>query len=785
MVMILSLMPMNVFGITNPANLPNTANASLIPSPAAVFNPAALDGFVLGMGTNASYIDVTISNIGADSGFQATPITGIAIDSGDFAGSVWHRTSFTTARIYLSTGAMGVLFAATPGAVAVELPTIGVVAGREGDSWNATLTMAFGSRTLFGPSRLFSNPPPTAQLGVNFAITPVTFGGGSLPEANLNALTITELHQGSFGTNLVVELQAPQDYTWADAGAVAVLNNSRTFANIAARAVTTVNERSILTLTISPGAAVLGAIGRLEVTGLRFTPDNNQVLPVADLGVRIRSGNTTSAIAGGRDNWNADPTVAHRRVGGFTTTIVQDPIPLLNSGLASGWNSGTISITSNAPGSFMNNQHVFIDFNQPGVEVVGARYRIQSVGGSWSGWTDSGANIAVFEDRVRITATGIEHNTANRVIEIQFNLRIDPGFVAATGATTINALVNMRGNYDDINREMTVARVRDPIAVVDEDPVAINTVGDVFAFIPPTKVADVTIEEAAVGLLETGRWLYVYVVPTINGRLLPNLFGSDIDFETSLTPKTTGGISLDRGQRVPLANLSEEWRGVPVYRFRVNQLSRTPIGPATITFTDNYVGGSLLHARLPEVEFTFVIAGNAVTNAVAGATAPHNLDVIEGRMPYTVVVGTIAETEADAPFTGQPPQGPGNQLPQLGAALFTLPAASMQNGMIGLAAFAAALEELTGVDANPGFEATATEVFGWFSGINASGQLVKLTVAQGATLAERDINGVPGTVRIDAPINIGGNMFVPVSTITNAFGYASRTVNGTVEFLIP
>ncbi|MCL2603934.1 MAG: hypothetical protein FWD90_05605 [Defluviitaleaceae bacterium] len=800
-VMMLSLMPMNVFGFTNPSNRLLTNDEGSLTTLQLVINPALLNGFRTGNTAGVSnHIEITLTGRGGDTGFSlaSTNITGAAITGGDFAGAQWHLVDRTTVRINLPE--MGLLTNPTAGAVTILMPNISWPEGRESSDWNAQVTARFGETVLY-TGRVFTNLPPAGVHGVNFTIDPVLFGGGVQTVANLRNLTLAERNVGSFGADggtLTVRLFAPADYEWQAPGTnVTLQSNNLTRSGATLTSATrnpVVSEvalgNNVMQLTINVGNRIGTSLGQIVVEGLRLVASISNPRPVEDLNVRMRAQTTVGGgLTSNEDRWNANPLVAQRRVGGFTTTVIPETAPLLDSGLSDGFNSATISIASNAPGSFMVNQHVFVDFNQPGVEVIGARYRIFTTAdgrpGANDGWTSASNEVIVDPegDRVRITTGNTGNTTANRTMEIQFELRIAPGIVARDAVESVTASLNMRGNYDDINRNLTVARVRDPIALSADTPVAVSTIGDVFGFIPPTAVADVTIDEAAVGLLEAGQFLYVYVIPTINGRVLPNLFGSDIRFDLDPVPTTTGNLRLSRVQRD--RNVGTDFTGIQVHRFRVDEESRGST-PGTITFTGIEIGGSLLHARLPEVEFVFVVSGNAVADTVPAGTT-HRLNHDDGRMPYSVVVATIAETEPDTPHTNeppaQPPVQPPAQPPVVEPPVVNEPARltvdTAQRNSAGQPIFITSgndtLVNLRGLfaDVVPNGTVIRGDRVSTFSAPHANGPMINIIIPDGDTPAVRSAGLLEPTAIVASYgfVAIDGTWYVPMSVFTSLLGY--------------
>jgi len=829
LVMMLSLVPtMNVFGILAPPGTPG----DIALGAEVQINTGQLVGFVANTSGNqsyaqpgASFLEITLQNVGGTRGFNPIGTTGAAIVappvSGiDPAGSFWVVQNRTTLHVFLAHDDRAVLTALTPGALNIDLPAITA----DADDWNATITVrqGAGGTILYGPHGLFL--APEVPRGIEFTINEVQFGGGRLGVAFLNDLVLTERSIGSFeaGNYVAVSLLAPADYIWQNVTpALVTPNPTRDGASVVDSERLThtdadgnVFPNRIMQIVIDPGTRIGGTMGRLAIEDLRLTAAPGvDPLPVQTLSVNARAravnsfgplvptvGNDTLGNLGANaTRWYNNIDVANRVVGGFTTTVTPDPAPMLTSGMPVAW-SGTLRIQSNAPGSFMNDQHVFVDFNQPGITVVGARFQVRSADQDLLAWDHSNVRtyaneahrdrIVVGNDRVRFTAENIQnyHDTTNRYIAMQFQLRIDPAFVAISGDTEIEATINMRGNYDDIDRVETIARVQDPITLSAEEPVEVSTVGDVFAFIPPTQVADVTVEETAVGALVSGQWLYVYVVPTINGRVLPNLFGSDVDFETNLRPTTTGRLTLQQGQRVPSAQLPDEFRGVPVFRFRVATAS-TGNEPGSITFTDNFVGGSLLHARLPDVDFTFVVAGPALTRGLATVDDVANrLNTDAGRMPYTTVIGTVGDRHVpDAELITPPPVGPGPrpvEAPEYYVFALTrdhvLPydgsqAVVVDNGrpMVGLRFFG---EEILGGDVD-WVSADRTVIM---NAIGAHGGNVSFTLVAGENTAQVSIRGeTPDTRPVSGIRTIGGRNFIPLSAVSQIFGFGVTEVNGT------
>jgi hypothetical protein len=640
----------------------------------------------------------------------------------------------------------------------------------------------------------------------------------SLPEmlaptaTGIGNIRIAERRQGDFFTGMAentIRLEAPAGYNWSGTPSVRALEGTAftAVAGTVANTSDTVRTVTITGITRATGLQGLGT-GSIEITGLQLIPQVGTVIVPGDLSGAVRMGASAGIAEVTAGEWSRGFVIARQELSGVTITRVPVAVPMpaplfVRSGIRNpGWDTNrpnNITITENGVDTLLRNFSFLVELNQPGVQFASVEWRTYGVGitdlsatnPSWNGGAAN--NVTISEDGKRaVLGVAIGNNTERRVIELRFQLNTEPNFVGRMDENAVTVNINgVAARHTHITaQDVVIATVRDPITLAADDPVEVALGTDLIGVTINQQLANATVTERAAGELKVGENIDVFLVPTLGGTsfAVPLGWGGQLQFTTrTATIEGTNGLRLVYVGAISRDDTTNApYNATNGFRFRVVRASTGDSG-GSFDIINNFIVGSMFNH--PELQFELVLAGNAITgnrlraqqNATPGVVIDNPVSE-----PYMIPIGVVSQEAPDMIGIGvQPPsQGP-NQLPGLGAALFTLPAASMQNGMIGLAAFAAALEELTGVDANPGFEATATDVFGWFSGINASGQLVKLTVTQGATLAERDINGVPGTVRIDAPINIGGSLFVPVSTITNAFGYASRTNNGTVEFLIP
>lgn len=549
-------------------------------------------------------------------------------------------------------------------------------------------------RTLVPAQPLF-DVAQAVDFGVNFA-----FGGvhhfGDWGGVSLAHLTLTERGRGSFDTGLGgtfwLTLRAPDHYNWAPIPigdmAISSPNYSRVDLDIVDQEVVGRDLR----IQIDPGEYATGPlgqrIGQLRISGLRLNPTID-ALPTGNISLPY----VWVGPAGNREvgRWRATGVhVATRGIRDLGLEI-SGAVPTLYSGQRAGWDttSSVIQLATAAPGSFITNPTVVVDLNQPGVAITGVQWRWARVGtdqpgwggyahgdqaatgntgrGQWTGGADAwqlvGAGnwhmtpgMARF-DVPRIATHNVHHNA---VLQFRLQLNVVAGFVFEHDLDVIDATVTVHGTRDRIDETVTIANIKDPITISADEPVAVTPVGDVLGFIPPTRVADVTIEETAFGRLRAGDFIYVYAVPTIGGTAAhfhPSIAFGDLGFVTSMTPTITGGdLRLSRGTPVPVGvqyRPFTENPNLPLYRFRVDRASNTTTGPSTITFTNNVISGSVWN--VPGMEFTFVVAGNALDrNTGAGVS-------LARPTPYHAVIGYVPGDHPGAP--GDAEEEPGDVEP--------------------------------------------------------------------------------------------------------------------------
>ena len=550
-------------------------------------------------------------------------------------------------------------------------------------------------------------PTDVAQQGVIFNIDPITFGDWGV--AALADLHITERQRGTFansgftgegnvfvGNWILLELLAPFGYTWVNRNVEVLSNGTRTGGAVGGTIAITGDHREAnffegrerLTLWINTGVYETGPVGeanpgRITLRGLQLQPGTGALPEATDLTVRARLLPQGNDNATRYANWRGNLNIGSRAITGLAMTLSPSlsDVDVLDAGLASGWDTtGIIRISTTAPGSFINNPTIVLETVSPGVQIRGVRWRTYDAGEtnlpSWNAQTIPilldqvrTENLHLTETSVRID-TDAHSTTRNRVVDIQLDVRVDPGFED----DVVDVNVTVHGHRDLTNQIISIANVRDPFILSANEVTTINPVGDVFGFIHPTPLGDVTFEEAAVGRLVAGRFLYVAVVPTFGGgNFFPLTALMDVGFTTSLTPTITGpgDLLLGRGQRVPFNQVPDEFPDVPVYRFRVDRATSAARGSNTITFTNNMLSGTGIW-NVPGMEFSFIVGGNAVANAVVG---PVGIDPVQTNnqsrfhvapMPYSVTIANVPGElgEATPPAPGQP--GDDNEGPGVG-----------------------------------------------------------------------------------------------------------------------
>jgi len=855
LVMMLSLLPMNVFG--RGTVTPDAQAGEAIDGITAWIELPQLRGAVTTGGSFTARVQLTddwnhaaltFSNPAVGSEL-VLPVDISAAGAGLDNASDWEVVFFRNAARW---GTISIEFAgdeipmSATGLLGIEIPV-------EAPGWmggaNPRISIHNAARGyLLTETRLIL---ATGEVGVDFivgdAVTFGEFGTVRVPNITLRESTRYSFMVGPDGTwtgegpifgwggttTKQLRLLAPFGYTWVAPYSTNFAEASNyTFQGATAYRVSTPGVapqpewteagRNVLILDVESGPRGLGvagaAVGEFRLTGLYLAPLENapatgELRIDIELGVVANPGNLPSpaptraftplhvyrAEGEGANQFRLmNHLVATRQPSAFDITTV-GTLPTVMTGTGTGFNTATIDIMSVAPRTWLegNAAPVTIEVNHPGVEIYQVRFRVRNPGQGVD-WNDNytltitqgdipdGSNI-VTPTMARFTPItpghpGAFNATANRRVYVQLAVRVNPEL--AGNLDTINATVSVIGL---VNQTVTlpIATVSAPVTVSAATVADIRIAGDVLGlgFIPPTNLANVVVTEAAAGVLETNRWIYVAVVPTIDGVIYADPI-SMLTFNTNLNirPHITGDLSLRNGERVTVFNNAlVGFPNVPVFRFFVERESSTA---STITFTANTIAGPFFN--VPGVEFNFIVGGSALSHAVRPRVGMAAEPAYSGEgesyfnrvtMPFSAVVARIAG-EAPAGEPGLTP-GPGptpapTPTPQqvaFGPVALTATASNGapifgQGGMVNVRGL---VELMDGVVERQSSTPTEPGV-SRFLAVAANGENASIVIIDGGEIFVQIGGSVisPGFFGFQL---IGGSWYVPQSTFQTIFGY--------------
>jgi hypothetical protein len=845
-VMMLSLLPMNVFGA-------GTITPVATPGPGGTFNDivAWIDLTQLrGLETSGNSLTATVelSTIAwgsqpdgvnfipfteADNTRALTVVTSAAVGlTGEFTANFF-RANATTGILQIgwTNGTSTQIPMAFSGMIGIPMPAINV----EGWAVEPTPTIrvnhaARGDLVPATPIVLQTGQQPAVSFHMGSAVAFGEFGAVTVPN-----LTIREVRRGSFAAGATVgsegplfgvdglntnawgvvqlRLLAPAGYLWGGAASIRGTNGTFPSAEVTDQGPADYfiygRHAKVVTVHSGPRAGGLAGVpvGEFAIGGLTLIP-TQEAAQAATLNIDAAFGRLagttpttyawTHRNAGAMSRYSADNLrVGERSVPGFTITTVGDTLATAWAGTGTGFNTNAINIISDAPGTWLTSVPVTVEVNHPGVEIFEVRWQYRAAHESFDQWGSftthrQGANptangTVVTPTMARIVPTNVVNATANRRLFIQLALRVNPEF--AVDLSEVMATVTVIGL---VNRTVTVpvSQIKYPVSVEASSVVTLPIHGDVLGFIPPTVLPNVTVTETEAGRLGTNSWIYVAVVPTVDGKILTDPL-SQLNFSTNLNIRAnvTGSLSLRNGERVNNFNQSgaTNFPNVPVYRFFIERASSGT--PSTITFTANTLSGPFFN--VPGVEFNFVVGGNALTHAVrpvapVGYVAP--ADIGQSRfdvspMPFSAVVAQFA---GEAP-TGdvEPPSQQGPSTPEPVFAVSTIDLASNgvpvigPGGMVNLRGLVERIALANGLD--PQLAVTFVDGVAAFSAPHANGGNVTIQIVNNVATV---LIGGQLTPLVVGNTLIDGSWYVPMATFGILFGYMGSTANGgTVNFL--
>jgi hypothetical protein len=447
--------------------------------------------------------------------------------------------------------------------------------------------------------------------------------------------------------------------------------------------------------------------------------------------------------------------------------------------------------------------------DQPGVEIVGARYRVYR-GGWGPGWrTRWGHGNTTLPDGNMIMSLDPLSNVLSilpffdphvnvagnhvRRMELQLYVSIEADHLAAHGNSEIQVTVGGLGAaaLPVAERTVTAATLYDPITVTLTG--GINVIEPIFGMpahsLFRNEISDIVIRENETGIFAQGSWIQVYAVGTQHSPF-------SIEFITAIGAPRVNAAS---GLRLSPAQPFHAGHGLVGVQFQVLQASSGT--PAEITLTNNNVASPIFPSG---EELHIVVVGGSIAenNNLTWAARSTNRNAFSPNVPGIFFGNPYARPvirfeEADIPSTPEqpplpPPNGGGGVTPPPIEVQFSI-AANTPN-FLGVANPVISRDGITFLSARAFAylaagrqgEDLVTYVgngVGTIRGYNRLGQPTTLTFTIGSPSAMINIGGNLMNLPIPAPIRTGGRIYIPITAIADAFGFGVRLEAGVWNFL--
>jgi hypothetical protein len=654
---------------------------------------------------------------------------------------------------------------------------------------------------------------------------------------NVSNITFTERRAGELSNGnqplarRMLHLEAPVGYEWTMGSTVGVqfrgaFVHSDTTASVV---IVPVNRNGIIysvaqitlpagNVTRQTGLAGIG-FGSFNITGLSMRPEAPNNIPIiiegpkhgriALLGGASHVTDWTPAGAWTRENVE----MINQNISGVIITSTVGSEATLRSGTrlapvgganeARNWNSATLRIAERGRGTFLPRFSFETQILTPGVTVNAAQWRLVWADNfeEVAGWTSVEAHQISQNGRTVIFSIDNTTSRARAIaVEVRYRLHVEPNFAARHGNTDVDVQIlgvsAPHQAYVTRDEIRTIARIWDPISLSGNAP-SFNVGAGVMAVAVNQELGDVTITETREGALLQDSFIDVFLVATLGGFIetAALTWGQSWFFRTNTTGflQGTNNLRLQPVGATPSSDLPANVSNG--FRFRVIRPSSG--GAGSVTFTDNFLTGSMMNH--PEIQFVLSVAGPAVTqNAFVAADAtPVNLLI---PMPYTVIIGEAVQADQGfgdpGPVTGGGTPGGttgggttgGNNLPaplafvggrneeRNGAPLFTTHE-SVSGLLMQIGEFTGLVNNAQGftID-NPATLNGRTAVIQVWTKAGGIGVL-RVNIDTGEGTYQFD-GGTPVSIPTQPPVIIGGRLFIPLSTISDTFGYAVMQDNG-------
>jgi len=814
LVMVLSMVPaMNVAG----ANLATRDAAPVWTGPGLyrtiVRVPARLFDSLVGADT--ILFDLATNN--SDSVIQGGNATNVEVSTGVFADlspTVLHiplaGTSPTSFSAFTNTAQNVIGSSTTPlteaisGEVIIEFWTdlyhynhtfSAYLQGVWGDTLGPRIQLISGAN-----NNIVHNPGQQVGVAITTSVRNFAQQTGAQP---LNPIVFTEraLGQAFPHANNFIWLQAPVGYNWVVGSDFAVEGRGRVDTVAVVGETTPTNPTDLATR--STLAIELGAIathsdsrqfipGGVAVSGLYLQPRANFVVFAQDLNINAQLRPSAGAQTGTTpQHWrNESLTVARQQIIGVGATREGDIVDIRTGQTAGTW-AAPIILVEDGINSFLPQVSISATVNNPGVFITDAEVRVFNEGGSRGDWVSMSQFISFDRTRVdfhRERGTQVQR----RVIELRLRLASEPNHVGhdveSEVSVNVSGVVSTRAELN-VARDVVVARLFDPITLSAETPTQIPFGIHAIGVALNAQLADVTLEETAVGRLAQGQFIDVYLIPTYRG--VPLNLGVQLGGAAFNTTRGLLTCQNNSGLRLRATATTPEVPGVAIgngIRFVVEQASNN--GAGAVNFTGNSLMGAIWN--LPGIAFEMVFGGTAVTN--------FPLDDVP--MPYSIVVGELYDQappvggdDTREPGVGPEPgpgpgPGPGNGFVPVRDYAFNIafgtrdaagiPAIITNNGvtMIQLRHF---LTALANYNLRPHTPVVSEGRVDSFTGFNAAGSQVTVTVDRNVQpnvqtlLVGGSPIGDPGNFGM---LNLENRWYMPLTAIQTLFGFELVPTNG-------
>ena len=787
LVMMLSLVPMNVFGaeainVQAPTrvvgvpgqdnNVPPTTARVTFDVPASVFFGIstqsewdALDLLVQLNGDRGALTgaDVTIPSV---TWVNAGTVTGPAIVAG--IGAPAHRFF---AFAHNDTAAYGAGLTNMPGnaVLRIAIEVAGIVDARTAVSASLTGLPHAGTVNLLASTRVLTRIAPVGEPpAANF--TAAVGGATNLlnirTEQGVGHVTFTErVAAPTAPATFTITLYAPRGYKWVTAGEIvtshAAINGFAGFSQALGDSnISDSGHRIEATVNIpSRGAGPLAAqLGSLRLQGMRLEPIAGHTLRVENLEVTLDVRRGEDRIVYGDRTF----VIARQQIRG--TTITAAAAPVINSGIVPGgsvWNTAVITVTEGGAGSILD-APILLQLNTPGVTVAAARIRNTAGGGNEFPGNDEWRTAQVSGDTIIAPAFagGTDRGIA-RTIEIQLRLNVAPGL----GNANVPATVTVMTHPDTATWTGNIAEIVDPITLsVDQvREIPIRSDSDL-AFLPARRLGTVTIEPKDKDVFGLDNEFHVFlraVDSQGNPFTLPVLTGLSWNVAASVEGedfRMADGVVYGQA----LARVPHAFAG---FTFRLDRVGEEV---PSVSFASTLTGAIISE---PGIEFEFVVYGSAIQAQDATAAQRTAYRAVVGRIIGELVLGEQPPAEA-------PPEAPPVQPPAVSEpAKLTVDRASV-NSLL-QPNFVGNLVNLRGLFESviPNGSLTRANSVSTFSAPQADGGPMVQIMVPDPRLNEPPfirIAGQPVSPIVAAGFGltvIDGTWYVPVSVFTDLFGY--------------